>query len=66
MRSQKVSVEFAVVLAMFTLSLLATSARAAAQEVVVLHNFDTGTGDGKEPSGGVTFVGGTHLYGTTA
>lgn len=66
MKSTKVSIGLVVVLAIFTVTLLATSTRVAAQEVVLLHSFGTGTGDGKEPSGGVTFVGGTHLYGTTA
>jgi hypothetical protein len=64
MRSTKVSKRLIAVLAVFTVSLLATSTPAAAQEVV-LHSFDAGTGDGFEPSGGVSFVGGTHLYGTT-
>lgn len=64
MRSTRVSTRLLVVLAIFTVTLLATSTPAAAQ-YVVLHSFDASTSDGKEPSGGVTFVGSTHLYGTT-
>ncbi len=66
MRSKKVSAGLAVVLAIFTVSLLATSTRAAAQaQEVVLHSFPVSTTDGFEPNGNVVFKGATQLYGTT-
>lgn len=65
MRSTKVSTGLIVVLAIFTLSLLATSTRATAQTEVVLHSFPAGTTDGYEPVGNVVFKGATQLYGAT-
>jgi uncharacterized repeat protein (TIGR03803 family) len=65
MRSKKVSAGLIVALAIFTVTLLATSMRAAAQSEVVLHSFDISGTDGIEPVGNVIFAGATHLYGTT-
>jgi uncharacterized repeat protein (TIGR03803 family) len=64
-KSTKVSAGLIVVLAIFMVTLVATSTRSAAQTLMVLHSFDASTSDGKEPSGGVTFAGAMHLYGTT-
>jgi len=63
-KSEKVFAEVAVVLAIFTATLLATSTRATAQQEFVLHSFNVGGTDGFEPSGNVV-VAGPHLYGTT-
>jgi uncharacterized repeat protein (TIGR03803 family) len=65
MRSNKDSAIWIVVLALFTVTLLATSRRAAAQTEEVLHSFNVGGTDGFEPNGKVIFDGATHLYGTT-
>ena len=51
MRNRKISVGLIVVLAIFTVSLMATSTRAAAQPEVVLHSFPVGSTDGCEPLG---------------
>ena len=65
MRSRKISAGFFVGLAIFTVTLLATTTPAVAQSEAVLHSFNVGGTDGFEPVGGVVFKGPTQLYAAT-
>src|SRR5271169_2295992 len=63
---EKISVRLTMMLAIFAVTLLATSTRATAQSnEFVLHSFPVSTTDGWEPNGNVIFKGATQLYGTT-
>jgi uncharacterized repeat protein (TIGR03803 family) len=65
MRSKRLSLGLAAVLAMFVAATLMRATRAAAQTAVILHNFNNNGTDGINPWGGLVFDSADNLYGTT-
>jgi len=65
MRNKKISIGWTAVLAIFAVTLLATSSWAAAKEKA-LYNFDYGNSKGYQPEAGLIFDAAGNLYGTTS
>jgi uncharacterized repeat protein (TIGR03803 family) len=65
MQANRSSIAFIATLAIFTVTLLATSTRVVAQKEKVLYSFGTARMDGAYPRAGLIFDNAGNLYGTT-